>query len=115
MPEWTPTDTDMRDIYALGNPFRDPAALAAEFDRWLADHDAEVRAPLEAEVARQQSMRTDDELTIHDLEAKVRAAWDDGHDAGIHDILRGADIDEVPFTSNPYRAALSDPTPEATS
>lgn len=49
MPEWTPTDTDMRDIYALGNPFRDPAALAAEFDRWLADHDAEVCAPLEAE------------------------------------------------------------------
>lgn len=26
--------------------------LAAQFDRWLAAHDAEVRAPLEAEVER---------------------------------------------------------------
>ena len=48
--EYAPTTAIMRLLYA--NDQYNTDARAAEFDRWLADHDAEVTEALRAEVAR---------------------------------------------------------------
>lgn len=40
---FTPTDDEMRYVYARNDP-----DAADEFDRWLAEHDSQVRKPLVA-------------------------------------------------------------------
>lgn len=43
MSDYTPTTDRVREAYARGVEFRTLEQTRAEFDRWLAQHDAEVR------------------------------------------------------------------------
>ena len=44
MSDYTPTTANIRSGYASCAPNRDVVTLALGFDRWLAAHDAEIRA-----------------------------------------------------------------------
>lgn len=41
--------------------------------------------------------------TNHALHMHLRAAWNEGHEAGVGDGQRLADLDPDPYTPNPYR------------
>lgn len=44
MTDYTPTTDRVREVYTFAGSSAGPGASAAQFDRWLAAHDAEVRA-----------------------------------------------------------------------
>ena len=71
MSEYTPTTDDIRNTYAFLR------VEADEFDRWLAAHDAEVKAE----------------------------AWDEGYSAGNNTGLCGG-CEDCELWSNPYRKVV---------
>lgn len=127
--EYTPTTEDVREAYLLAaEHFHDCGRTFAEhreqFDRWLAAHDAEVRAPLEAEVERLRTMLADsaalnrealrdgdaERARAEAAEAKVRAGL------ALADDMERQPVSEIAPVSGMaiiIRAALADPTCEA--
>lgn len=88
MSDYTPTTDRVREAYARGVEFRTLEQTRAEFDRWLAQHDAEVRtAALNAVVLPEAEVEpclvewatevdTIGTKEIYDTEGEARAAAD---------------------------------------
>lgn len=80
MSDYTPTTGIVKGAYMIHKFQHEHVELegsAAEFDRWLAEHDRKVRAE----------------------------AWDEGYQAGVHDerIAAGWDYPATPGRANPYK------------
>jgi len=129
MPDGTPqTTSQVSNAWAVHRgrqeQTHDPRPFHAEFDAWLAAHDAMVRAPLEAEVERLQAA-----IETGKTSGRMRRALEEQRartEAAEAKVRAGLELTMVPYgwldidgdrqavvLLDDLRAALADPTPEA--